>query len=132
MHAFTAVVAPGRQASWHRVGDDAGIAPDDQIAIEARHRSEASLDGRGREPRLTVGDPHHVLGARSGLALRRHEAQDVSRGHVGGFLADHPEEDAQVVGIGPHRVRPRPARGELQELIDQLVANSVLTTTVCS
>ena len=115
-------VAPGGQTPWHRIGHDTGVTSDDEIAIEARHRGQTPLDGRGRQPRLAVGDPHHVLGTGPRAPLGRHEAEHVLRGHLGGLFADDPEEDAQVMGIGPHGGRPavdlrrtprtrRPARG---------------------
>jgi hypothetical protein len=40
------------------------------------------------------------------------------------------EEDAQVVGIGPHRVGTGPPDDELQELVDQLVADPIDVFTV--
>ena len=40
-------VAPGGQTPWHRIGHHAGITTDDEIAIEARDRSQTPLDGRG-------------------------------------------------------------------------------------
>jgi hypothetical protein len=107
--AFAAVtVAPGGQATWHRIGDHTGVTSDDEISIEARHRGEAPLDGRGRQSRLAVGDPHHLLGTLPRAPLVGHEAQHVLGGHVGGLLADDPEEHAQVMGIGPHRGRSGP------------------------
>ncbi len=53
-----------RQPPRHRIHPD--IAPGDEIAVEARHRGEAPLDRRRRQPRTPVGDPHHVLRARRG------------------------------------------------------------------
>ena len=58
-----------RQPTRHRVRH-ADIAADDEIAVEARHRSQASLDRRRRQPRAAIGDPHHVLRARRGPLLR--------------------------------------------------------------
>ena len=48
----------------------------------------------GDNPGLAVGDPHHVLGALPRAPLGGHEAQHVLGGHVGGLLADDPEEHA--------------------------------------
>src|ERR1035437_8859836 len=42
----------------------------------------------------------------------------------------HREEEAQVVCIGPHRIRTGSANHELQELVDQWVADSVLDLNV--
>ena len=47
-----------------------------------------------------------------------------------GSLLHHAEEDAQVVGIGPNRVRTGPADDELQELVDQVVADPIGVFTV--
>ncbi len=47
-----------------------------------------------------------------------------------GSLLHHAEEDVQVVGIGPNRVRTGPPHHELQELVDQLVADPVDVFTV--
>ena len=60
-------------------------------------------------PELAVGDPHHVLGALPRAPLGGHETQHVFGGHVLRLLADDPEEDAQVMGIGPHRARSGPS-----------------------
>jgi hypothetical protein len=62
----------------------------------------------------------------------RRPAQDVFGSHVLWLLADNPEEDTQIMGIGPNCARSGTPRGELQELIDQLVANPVLAHTVCA
>ena len=93
--AFTSVtVAPSGQTPWHRIGHHAGVTPDDEIAIEARHRSQAPLDGRSRHPRLAVGDPHHLLSTLPRSPLGGHEAQHVLWGHILWLLADDPEEHA--------------------------------------
>ena len=47
-----------------------------------------------------------------------------------GSLATTREEDAQVMGIGPHRVRTGPPDHELEELVDQLVADPIDVFTV--
>jgi len=53
----------------------------------------------------------------------------LGRTSSGSFL-DHAEEDAQVVGIGPHRVRTGSAHHELEELVDQPVADPIDVFTV--
>ena len=123
-------VASGGQALRHRVHRHTGIASEHRVAIEARDGGQAALDRRCRQPRLAVGDPHQLLRTRSRAPLGAHEVQYVLARHVGGLLADDPEEDAQVMGIGPHGVGPGPPRGELQELVDQLVAHPVLASAI--
>ena len=116
---------PGGHAPGHRVGDHPGIPSDDQIAEEARHRSQSTLHRRHRQTGPAVTDPHHVAYTGPRPLLVGDEGQHVLRRHLGGLLVDEPEEDLQVVGIGPHRARSAPGRGELQELIDQLVADPI-------
>ena len=65
-----------------------------------------------------------------GTSLRSDEGHHVFGPHLEWVLAHHREEDAQVMGIGPHRIRTGPANDELQELVDQRVADSVLDLTV--
>ena len=109
---------------------DVDVVAGDQVAIEARDRSQPALDRRRREPRRAIGDAHHVLGTGLGTTLRGDEGHDVFGPHLGGVLLHHREEDAQVMGIGPHRVGTGPADDELQELVDQPVADPVHVFTV--
>ena len=106
------------------------VVAGDQVAIEARDRRQPALDRRGRESRGAIGDAHHVLGPGLGTALRGDEGHDVLGPHLERVLLHHREEDAQVMGIGPHRVRTGPADDELQELVDQLVADPIDVFTV--
>jgi hypothetical protein len=55
---------------------------------------------------------------------------DVFGPDLDGVLLHHAEEDAQVMGIGPHRVGAGPTDNELQELVDQLVADPIDVFTV--
>jgi len=59
--------APRRQAPRDGVGAD--VAPGEQVAIEARHRGQAPLDRRRRQPARSVGDAKHVLGTGPSPAL---------------------------------------------------------------
>ena len=119
-----------RQTARHRVRRHADVAARHQIAIQARHRSQPTLDRRRRQPRATVGDPHHVLRARVRALLDRDELEHIPRGHLGRLLADQREEHLQVMRIRPHRVRTRPSRRELQERVEQLMTDPIRPLTI--
>ncbi len=121
----TMATAPGGHPSGHRVGGHTGIPSNHQIAEQARHRSQPALHRRRRQTGTSVADPHHVAHTGSGPLLAGDEGQHVLRRHLGRLLADEPEEDLQVVGIGPHRARSAPGRRELQEFVDHLVADPI-------
>ena len=91
-----AAAPPRRQPSRHRVHRHPDITPSDQVAVQARHRSEPPLDRRRRQPRPPIGDPHHVLRPRPRPALRSDERQHVRRGHLRRLLADDLEEHLQI------------------------------------
>ena len=101
------------------------ITAGNQIAVERRHRRQATPDGRVRQPRAAIGDPHHILRTSARSALRVHEPEHVSSANLDRILGDDREERLQVMCIGAHRVRPRPTRRELQELIDEWMPDDV-------
>ena len=123
--ALTSGDAPG-----HRVGRHVDVVAGDQVAIEARDRSQTALDRRGGESGGTIRNAHHVLGPGLGAPLRGDEGHHVFGPHLERVLLHHAEEDAQVMGIGPHRVRTGSAHHELEELVDQLVADPIDAFTV--
>jgi hypothetical protein len=109
------------EATRDRVGLDAGITPSDQVGVEARHRRQPTGDRRRRQTRLAIRDPHHgpvaTLVGQEVEHVRRH---DIDRG-----LVDHGEERLQIMGGGPHRVRPAPPRHERQVAIDKWITQRV-------
>ena len=62
--------------------------------------------------------------------MRGDERHHVLGPHLEWVLLHHAEEHTQVVGVGPDRVRTSPADDELQELVDQLVADPIDVFTV--
>ena len=78
------------------VGVDADVVSGDQVAIEARDRGQAPLDGGSRQPGLAIGDAQHVLGAGAGPTLFGDEVEHVLRPHLGGVLPHHGEEHVEV------------------------------------
>ena len=109
---------------------DVDVVAGDQVAIEARDRGQPALDRRRRQPGGAVGDAHHVLGTGPGRRCAVTKAITSLGVTSMGLLVHHREEHAQVVGVGPHGVGTGPADHELQELVDQLVADPVLALTV--
>ena len=101
-----------------------------KIAVEGGHRSQSTPNRGARQPRTAIGDPHHVLGAHPGPALRVHEAEHVHGPDLAGILGDDGEERLQVVRIGPHRVGPGPTRRELQELVDERMPDDIDVSAV--
>ena len=101
------------------------IAAGDQIAIERRHRGQPTADRRRRQPRACHRRSAPPSPRPAGPALRGHEPHHVRRRDLDRLLGDDREERLQIMRVGPHRVRPGPASGELQELIDQPMTNDV-------
>jgi hypothetical protein len=112
---------PGQQAAWHRVDLHRRIPPGDQVGIKARHRRQAARDRPRRQPRLPVRQPHH----RPVAALMRQELEHIRRGDLDRGLPGHREERLQVERHRPQRVRPAPARHELQIPVHQPLAQPV-------
>ena len=120
--------APRRHAPRDRVDRDRRVAAGHEVAVERGDRGQAALDGGGTQPRGPV-DAHHVLRTRTRPTLGGDEAEHDLGGDVFWLAVGHREEHAQVVGVGAHGVGPRPSSHELQELVDQLVADVVLELT---
>ena len=108
---------PRQQPARHRVDLHRRIPPRDQVRIQARHRRQAAGDRPRRQPRLPVRQPHH----RPVPPLMRQELEHVRRGHRHRVLPGHLKERLQVEGRRPQRIRPAPARHELQIPVRQPV-----------
>ena len=88
----------------------AGVTASDQVRIEPRHRRQPPGDRARRQARLAIRHPNH----RPVAALMRQELEHVRRGHLDRVLVDDREERLQIERHRPQRVRPSPARHELQ------------------
>ena len=114
-------LAAGHQAPRHRVDLHRRITPRDQVGIQARHRRQAAGDRPRRQPRLPVRQPHH----RPVTPLMRQELEHIRRGDLHRVLPDHREERLQIEGHRPQRVRPAPARHELQIPVHQPLTQAI-------
>jgi hypothetical protein len=92
-----------------------------QVGTQPRHRRQAAGDRPRRQPRLPGRQPHH----RPVTALISQEIEHIRRGHLHRVLPDHQEERLQVEGHRPQRVRPAPARHELQIPVHQPLTQPV-------
>ena len=126
----TRAALTSRDAPGHGVGVDVDVVAGNQVAIESGDRRETALNRCGGKSGGTIGDAHDVLGPGLGTALCGDEGHHVLGPHLEQVLLHHLEEHIQVMGIGPHRVRTGPARHELEELVDQLVADPIDAFTV--
>ena len=105
----------------HRVDLHRGITPRDQVRIQARHRRQPPGDRPRRQPRLPVRQPDH----RPVPPLIGQEVEHIRRGDRHRALRDDSEERLQVESHRPQRVRPAPARHELQIPVHQPVTEAV-------
>jgi hypothetical protein len=105
------------------------MVPGDQIAVEGRHGGQTAADRCRRQSRTTIGDAGHVLRPRPRATLVVEEREHVSGTNLDRVLADDREKRLQIMGVGPHRIRTRPAGDKLQKLVDQRMANDVSDTS---
>ena len=72
------------------------VAAANQIAVERGHRRQATPDGRVRQSRASIAEPHHILRTSARTALRVHELEDVSSTNLDRVPGDNREERLQV------------------------------------
>jgi hypothetical protein len=87
--------AAHRQTAGYRIAGHAGVAADDQVLVEPGDRRQPSFDRAGRQPGLTVLDPHHAA-AMPRRALGLDECQHIRGRDLDGLLVADREEHLQV------------------------------------
>ncbi len=110
-----------RQSTRDRVLLDRGIAPDDQVLVQAGDRGQSSLDRPSRQPLLTVLDPYD-LRAVAGFSLGLDESEHVSSDDLVRLLVDDGEEDLQIEGRRDHRVRTSARSDQIEVGVEKRVA----------
>jgi hypothetical protein len=105
----------------HRILHHTGIAARDRVGIKPGHRRQPASDGARRQPRLPITKPHHA----AITPLIGEKLKHIRRQHIARILDDHGEKRLQIKGHRPNRVRPSPARNELQIPINQRIAKPI-------
>jgi hypothetical protein len=113
--------APSVQASGHRVGDHASVAPSCQIREQATDAGESSRDGASGQARLTIFQSHD-LAAAAGRSLSSQEGEDVRGGYLSRLLGDNTEEDLQIRRDGQPRIGCGPGADEGEVVVQQRMA----------
>ena len=116
-----AALAAGGQPTRHRIPGHSRVAARDCVRVETRHRRQSPGDRARRQTGLPIAQPNHGAVA----ALLREELEHVSRRDISRVLPDNGEERLQIERNRPKRVRPSPARNELQIPIDQRMTEPI-------